>query len=111
MRALWPLLTTTLRGLFPSPLLLEESLLVGDALSALGVVFRGVGPKNKAAIVVGSDDGGPLFVTVAVEGSGDVAVDAGFVEQVESDMAKEREQPLLLIFRQAGCDHRHDGVD
>lgn len=85
----------------------EEGLLIIDDHSALGVVLGGVSPEDEPCSVVGDDDRGPLFVTAAVESSSGEAVDAGFVEQVEPDMAEEREQLLLLIFRQAGCDYRH----
>lgn len=89
----------------------EEGLLVIDGPTALGVVLGGVSPKDEPSSVVGDDYGGPLFVTVAVESSSGEAVDAGFVEQVESDVTEEGEQLVLLISRQAGCDGRHDGGD
>ena len=87
----------------------EESLLVSDILFALSVVFGGVRSEDEPSSVVGGEDSGPLFVTAVVKSSSCETVDAGFVEQVELDMTKERVQLLLLLFRQAGCDNRHDG--
>lgn len=87
----------------------EEGLLIHDLLTALGVVLGGVSPKDEPSIVVSYNDGGPLFITAVVESFSGEAVDAGFVEQVESDVTEEGEQLALLISRQAGCDGRHDG--
>ncbi|TNN53306.1 hypothetical protein EYF80_036461 [Liparis tanakae] len=87
----------------------EEGLLVADVRPALGVVLRGVGAEHKPGGVVGGDDGGALSVAVVVERQCREAVDAGFVEEVESDVTQEREQQPVLTFREAGGHDRHDG--
>lgn len=87
----------------------EEGLLIMNTCAALAVVLGGVSPEGEPSSVIGDDDSGPLFVTVVVESSSGEAVNAGFVDQVESDMTEEREQLPLLISGQAGCDYRHGG--
>lgn len=83
----------------------KESLLVKDSLSALGVVLGGVAPKDKSGSIVSHSDSGALYVTASVECSCCETVDAGFVEQVKSDVTEERQQLFLLVFGQAGRDH------
>lgn len=85
----------------------EESRRVGDFLIYVSVVLGCVGSKDKASSVVGHDDGGPLIVTVFVETFRREAMNSGLVKQVQSDVAQERKQLLLLLCRQAGCDLRH----
>lgn len=91
--------------IFPRTDAVEESFLVLDALSALSVILRGVSSEDIPSSVVSDNDSGALCVTAAVKSSSCEAVDAGFVEQVKSDMTKERLQLLLLSLRQAGFHH------
>lgn len=87
----------------------KESLPITDSRSTPGVVLGRVSPKDKPCSVVGHNDSGSLLVTAAVEGGCSEAVDAGLVKEVESGVAEERQQIVLLMFGQTGCDCRHDG--
>lgn len=99
------------RSVLPCSDAVEEGLLVLDRLPALGEVFGSVSSKHKPSGVVSDGHGGPLNVTAAVEGGGGEAVDSGLIEQMESDVTKERVQLLPLLLRQAGSDQGHGGAD
>lgn len=87
----------------------QEGLAIEDGLPAPGVVLGGKGPIDTPGCVEGRDDSGALMVTATVESSSGEALDAGLVEEMESGVSKEREQLLLLVWRQAGRDGRHGG--
>ena len=86
----------------------QEGLAVADQNPALAVVLRGVRSEHVARPVVCGQQRGPLLVTALVEAVGGVAVDAGLVQQVETDPAEQRQQLLLLVAGQAGLHHGHD---
>lgn len=87
----------------------QEGFTIADGLPTPSVILGGVGPIDAPGGIEGRYDSVALLVTVTVESSSSEAVDAGLVEEMESDMSEEGQQLHLLIIRQAGRDSRHDG--